>query len=59
MSLDLRPIMVAVSGWGMADDRKRTKDAGFDHHLVKPVAPKALNELLETLSTASRGQQSA
>jgi two-component system CheB/CheR fusion protein len=29
--------LVAVSGYGQAEDRRRTKDAGFDHHLVKPV----------------------
>ena len=29
--------LVAVCGYGQAEDRRRTKDAGFDHHLVKPV----------------------
>jgi hypothetical protein len=28
---------VAVTGWGHEDDRRRTRDAGFDAHLVKPV----------------------
>jgi CheY-like chemotaxis protein len=29
--------LVAVSGYGQAEDRSRAKAAGFDHHLVKPV----------------------
>ena len=31
------PLVVAISGWGDADARRRTAAAGFDHHLVKPV----------------------
>jgi CheY-like chemotaxis protein len=40
--------LVAVSGWGQQDDRKRSMEAGFDAHLVKPVAPDTLMALLET-----------
>jgi hypothetical protein len=29
-------VLVAVTGWGQPDDRRRTAEAGFDHHLVKP-----------------------
>ncbi len=29
--------MVALTGWGQGDARRRTGEAGFDHHLVKPV----------------------
>ena len=29
--------VVAVTGWGHEDDRRRTREAGFDAHLVKPV----------------------
>lgn len=32
-------VVVAVTGWGQEDDRRRTREAGFDHHLVKPVDP--------------------
>jgi signal transduction histidine kinase/ActR/RegA family two-component response regulator len=39
--------IVAVTGWGAAEDRSRSADAGFDAHLVKPVSPPAL---LQTLS---------
>jgi PAS domain S-box-containing protein len=31
------PLLVALTGWGSEEDRRRTHDAGFDHHLVKPV----------------------
>jgi signal transduction histidine kinase/ActR/RegA family two-component response regulator len=30
-------LMIAVTGWGQSDARQRTIDAGFDHHLIKPV----------------------
>jgi PAS domain S-box-containing protein len=34
--------LIAVTGYGQADDRRRSKDAGFDTHLVKPVSPSVL-----------------
>jgi PAS domain S-box-containing protein len=40
--------LVATTGWGHDDDRRRTAEAGFDHHLVKPVALAALREVLDT-----------
>lgn len=40
-------ILVAVTGWGQEDDRRRAKEAGFDFHVVKPVELAALDELLE------------
>ncbi len=43
--------LVAVSGWGQQDDRRRSVEAGFDAHLVKPVSPDALMALIETPST--------
>jgi CheY-like chemotaxis protein len=30
-------LLIALTGWGQIDDRNRTREAGFDHHLVKPV----------------------
>jgi CheY-like chemotaxis protein len=41
--------LIALTGWGREDDRRRTQDAGFNHHLVKPVDPEALVELLSSL----------
>ena len=42
-------VLVAVTGWGQEADRCRTAEAGFDHHLVKPLEPKALKSLLAKL----------
>jgi CheY-like chemotaxis protein len=39
-------VLVAVTGWGQEEDRRRSREAGFDHHLVKPVEPDALHPLL-------------
>jgi PAS domain S-box-containing protein len=39
-------LLIATTGWGQADDRRRTNDAGFDHHLVKPIDHAMLGELL-------------
>jgi signal transduction histidine kinase/ActR/RegA family two-component response regulator len=42
-------VMVAVSGYGQLEDRQRSHEAGFDHHLVKPVDQLALTSVLENL----------
>ncbi|MDX6290029.1 MAG: hypothetical protein QOH42_1828, partial [Blastocatellia bacterium] len=42
-------IMIAVTGWGENVDRQRSKKAGFDYHLVKPVDPDVLTRLLQSL----------
>jgi CheY-like chemotaxis protein len=42
-----RPLLVAVTGLGREEDRRRSVEAGFDHHLVKPIDPVSLNALLE------------
>jgi len=42
---------VALTGWGQDDDRNKTAEAGFDHHLVKPVEYAALTKLLTGLET--------
>jgi PAS domain S-box-containing protein len=39
-------VLVAVTGWGQEEDRRRSKEAGFDHHMTKPVDFAALQELL-------------
>jgi len=41
--------LVALSGWGQEEDRLRTRAAGFDHHLIKPVDPESLDKLLASL----------
>jgi DNA-binding response OmpR family regulator len=39
-------VIVALTGWGQEEDRRRSQEAGFDHHLVKPVELSALENLL-------------
>ena len=38
--------MIALTGWGQDDDRRKSMEAGFDLHLVKPVAPATLMKML-------------
>ena len=42
--------LIAVTGWGQDSDKMRSADAGFDHHLTKPVSPDELTELIEPRS---------
>ena len=39
-------VLVAVTGWGQDEDRRRAMEAGFDHHLTKPVDVDQLDALL-------------
>jgi len=41
-----RPLLIAVSAWGQESDKLASRQAGFDHHLTKPVDPKALLRLV-------------
>lgn len=43
-------VVIALTGWGQEDDVRRSHQAGFDHHMVKPVDPNALMKLLAGLS---------
>ena len=42
-------LMVAQTGWGQAQDRARTLEAGFDAHLTKPIDPDAVQAMLVAL----------
>jgi PAS domain S-box-containing protein len=44
--------LIALTGWGQEEDRRRTKTAGFDHHLVKPIEPAQLQALLSNESAS-------
>jgi CheY-like chemotaxis protein len=48
-------LIVAMTGWGQEEDRRRSSEAGFDGHVVKPIEHTALLRLLETMSTALDG----
>jgi PAS domain S-box-containing protein len=41
-------VLVAITGWGQKEDRRRSAESGFNHHLVKPVDPDAVETLIET-----------
>ena len=51
MAAPRRPLMVALTGYGQPEDRVRSAQAGFDHHLVKPVDVGQLLALLEAPAT--------
>jgi PAS domain S-box-containing protein len=48
--------LVALTGWGQADDRRQTRDAGFDDHLTKPTDPARLIEMLRDFAARSGGR---
>lgn len=48
-----RATLIAVTGWGQESDRRRTLDAGFDAHLVKPVDLDALIRLIDVSSSTA------
>jgi CheY-like chemotaxis protein len=45
-------VLVALTGWGQEDDRRRASEAGFDHHLLKPAEIEALQKLLADMEGA-------
>ena len=49
------PVLVALTGYGQEEDRRRALAAGFDHHLVKPTSMDVLHALLVRLSVRSPG----
>jgi signal transduction histidine kinase len=49
-----RLVLVAVTGWGQPDDRRRTGEAGFDHHLVKPPEMTAIRRICSELTVLPR-----
>jgi CheY-like chemotaxis protein len=46
-------VIVALTGWGRDEDQKRSKAAGFDFHLVKPVDLKTLSRLLTSWQSSA------
>ena len=47
--------IIAVTGWGQEADKVKTREAGFDAHLVKPVDPEELLAYLQQPRPASNG----
>ncbi len=52
---DDRVLLIAVTGWGQDDDRRRSSEAGFDAHLTKPIDYLDLDKLLAQWATARSG----
>ncbi len=44
-----KTVIAAQTGWGEDQHRQKSKEAGFDHHLVKPISVANLQELLDTV----------
>ncbi len=44
--------IIALTGWGQEEDHRRSKEAGFDHHLIKPIQPAVLQKLLENADSS-------
>jgi PAS domain S-box-containing protein len=51
-------LLVALTGWGQEEDRRRSRAAGFDHHLVKPVSSEALQALIDAVRTRQTPERS-
>ena len=48
-----KPVLIAMTGYGQPEDRQKSKEAGFDYHLTKPVDPDRLQDLLGKISSKS------
>jgi PAS domain S-box-containing protein len=53
MGHEPRPVLIALTGYGQPEDRRRALEAGFDHHLTKPID---LDRLRQLLATGSAGE---
>ena len=47
--------LVALTGWGQEEDKRRAHEAGFDHHLTKPVDAAALGKLIDLINPNMQG----
>jgi PAS domain S-box-containing protein len=49
-------VLVALTGFGEDEDRRRARDAGFDYHLLKPVSPEELHDLLTLIESCGHSE---
>jgi CheY-like chemotaxis protein len=49
-----RMLVIAITGWGQDNDRRRSQEAGFDHHLVKPIDTRAIGALMNVSSAVEQ-----
>jgi signal transduction histidine kinase/ActR/RegA family two-component response regulator len=50
-------LMIAITGWGQDVDRRKSQEAGFDHHLVKPVDARDISALMSAAGTQQQPQR--
>ncbi|HET6285085.1 MAG TPA: ATP-binding protein [Polyangia bacterium] len=50
-------VLAALTGWGQSEDRRRSREAGFDHHLVKPITVEALQKVVGQVQPAGSSAQ--
>jgi DNA-binding response OmpR family regulator len=50
-------VLVALTGWGQEDDRQRSREAGFDAHMVKPVDFDALVKLIASFDAGDASEE--
>jgi CheY-like chemotaxis protein len=50
------PVLVALTGWGQEEDRRLSKEAGFDHHMTKPVDFADLQKVLGEIGPEAKTQ---
>jgi CheY-like chemotaxis protein len=43
-------VLIALTGWGQEDAVRSCQEAGFDHHMLKPIHPQLIQELLSTMT---------
>jgi CheY-like chemotaxis protein len=46
-------VVAALTGWGQNEDKERSRQAGFDFHMVKPINPALLEDVLASLHSAT------
>jgi signal transduction histidine kinase/ActR/RegA family two-component response regulator len=52
-------VVIALTGWGQEEDRRRSREAGFDYHLTKPVDFDELNKLLDAVHVREPDQSAS
>jgi two-component system CheB/CheR fusion protein len=48
-----QPVIICITGYGRDEDRRRSREAGCDHHFLKPADPDVLARLLQTIEAGT------
>jgi CheY-like chemotaxis protein len=52
-----KPMLIALTGYGQAEDFDRSRDAGFDHHFVKPAEIQAIQAAIDDQSDDAKVEE--